>query len=200
MDAEGCCGIGIPVQKFNLQIGRLSFAESPIGRVATYHVVTRVGGSVFDEVRLDVQLGKRAHIAPESVNGPDYLAFIGLPPIQVPTIPITIQVGEKVHALTRTYGNSSPSTRVKDLIDLVIISQRIPNGFPAERLAKDISRIFSERGTHPIPDRLPSPPAIWAVGYRREAKELALPEDLRVAHELAAAMVDPALEILSAKQ
>jgi hypothetical protein len=37
-----------------------------------------------------------------------------------PTLPLELQIAEKVHAYTRTYGTDASSTRVKDLIDMVL--------------------------------------------------------------------------------
>ena len=107
---------------------------------------------MFDEVRIDVQLGKRPHIAPETLEGPDYLAFIGARPIMVPALPLTIQIAEKLHALTRTYGSGAQSTRVKDLTDLVLISSRLRKTFSTVRTGRkhqaDIRGTRNSRSAH----------------------------------------------------
>lgn len=61
---------------------------------------------------------------PDVVRGPDLLGFADIPPVAAPTLPLELQIAEKVHAYTRTYGTDASSSRVKDLIDMVLIGSR----------------------------------------------------------------------------
>jgi nucleotidyltransferase AbiEii toxin of type IV toxin-antitoxin system len=119
------------------------------------------------------------------------LADVGLGPIDVLLVPLERQIAEKLHAYTRPY-DSGGSTRVKDLVDFVII--RLFERMDADRLRDAINETFSRRRTHPAPNRLPPPPAEWAVAYRDEAEAVGITRDLSEAHTLAAAWLNPVLD------
>jgi hypothetical protein len=62
-------------------------------------------------------------VDPEVVQAPDLLDFAGVAPVRVLVIPTAWHVAEKVHAYTRRYGaDAAPSSRPKDLIDLVLLA------------------------------------------------------------------------------
>ena len=99
--------------------------------------------------------------------GPELLSFAGIPPAEVPARPLEQHVAEKVHAYTRSYVGGRPSTRVKDLIDLVMISSLFD--FQTGRVSRALQAIFAARSTHTLPASLPPPPAQWRAAYRRTA-------------------------------
>jgi hypothetical protein len=71
---------------------------------------------------LDVGFGRLVVGQPEALPGPTILSFSGIDRITVPVLPLPQHIAEKVHAYSRQYGpDGRPSTRVKDLIDLVLI-------------------------------------------------------------------------------
>jgi hypothetical protein len=80
-------------------------------------------------------------------------------------------VAEKVHAYTRPRLRGE-STRVKDLVDILLIAEL--SRLPGERLRRALQATFDARGVHPLPDRLPDPPANWVPSFRRMAKDLRL--------------------------
>jgi len=100
-------------------------------------------------------------------------------------------VAEKVHAYTRTYSDGLGSTRVKDLVDLVLVKSL--SSLKADRQRQNLVRTFEGRALHPLPDALPMPPPDWAPAYRRLATEVGLDPDLRVGHAEAAVLIDPVL-------
>jgi hypothetical protein len=78
---------------------------------------------------------------------------------------------EKLHAMVRQYGEG-PSTRVKDLVDLMLF---IESGMPPTReLVQAVSEVFILRGADP-PDDIPDPPFGWEPRYQEYALELRLP-------------------------
>lgn len=93
---------------------------------------------------------------------PDYLeefgllAFAGFEPIRVPVLPLEQPGAEKVHAYTRLYVGHRRSSRVKDLIDLVLITSVA--AFDAGHLRRAFRATFAARDTDPIPMALPVPP------------------------------------------
>lgn len=65
--------------------------------------------------------------------------------------------------------------------------------FQAETLLSALEETFTTRGTHPLPDEVPLPPASWARPYREMADQVGLSPDLEVGHQVAGAFLDPVL-------
>lgn len=78
-------------------------------------------------------------------------------------------------------------------MDLVVIAAT--EQVEADRLSRSVEATFAVRGTHPLPERLPAPPASWAQSFAAIAAEaVKLPTtDLREGHALAAKFWDPFL-------
>ena len=96
-----------------------------------------------------------------------------------------------MHAYTRIYGSGASSSRVKDLIDLVIIAREL--SVDAHRLREALEATFQARDQQPLPSTLPAPPTDWTVPYGRTAREMGIDPDLAVGHSSAAALLDPVL-------
>jgi hypothetical protein len=150
-----------------------------------------LAGRRFEDFVVDVGFSGPI-VNPESVTGPDLLAFADLHPIRIPTLPLSLHIAEKVHAYTRRYGEQQrPSTRVKDLVDLVLIST--VSDLSSRELRAALDRTFSSRATHPLPHALPEPPPEWVALYRRLAQPLSIPDDCQEGHRVVATFLDPVL-------
>jgi hypothetical protein len=138
-----------------------------------FPVDTRLAGRTFVKVRLEV-VARADEIdgGVEDLTFRSALAFAGLPPsVTVRAVDLEQHAAEKLHALTRTYGDR-PNTRVKDLVDLVLL---IEMGFvDAARLAARVRKVFAVRATHPLPVDLPRLPAAWHGDYAALVAELGL--------------------------
>ncbi len=172
--------------------GRRDLQEAGISLAERYRLECTVGGTLFETLQVDVTVTRPAQWEVEAARRPGLLTDLGLGPIDVLLVPLERQVAEKLHAYTRPY-DSGGSTRVKDLADFVII--RLFERLDADRLRNAINETFRRRGTHPAPNRLPPPPAEWAVAYRNEAEAVGITLDLGEAHTLAAAWLDPVLDL-----
>ena len=162
------------------------------GSAVRYHVRADLAGRLFEEFALDVGFDFPAGWEPETLHGPDLLAFADIEPVEVPSLPLELQIAEKVHAYTRGYGQSGVvSTRVKDLVDLALIASAAPVN--ADRLGRALRETFGQRGRHELPGALPRPPAEWRVPYARMALEVGLAAELVRGYELAALLLDPVL-------
>jgi hypothetical protein len=161
------------------------------GAAVRYHVSTYLAGRPFEEFTVDVGFGNPLTVEPERLRSPDLLSFAEIEATEVPTLPLESHVAEKVHAYTRSYAGGRASTRVKDLIDLVLIPTLVP--FQAGRLRKALSETFGARSAHPVPSALPPPPAEWRSGYRRMATDVGLDPELSVGYDEARAFLDPVL-------
>jgi hypothetical protein len=119
------------------------------------------------------------------------LAFAGLDQVEVRTLAIEQHLAEKVHAYTRTYAGDRPSSRVKDLIDIDVISAT--TRIHSDRLRTALDTLFAERATHPVPSRLPPPPQNWAGTWSKLAANLPVPPTLAHGYQTAAVFLDPIL-------
>jgi hypothetical protein len=177
---------------FTFAIHRTTGLDAALeGAAVRYHVYAELAGRPFEEAIVDVGFSDPLVIEPEFVRGPDLLGFAGVEPVEVPVLPLDQQVAEKVHAYTRSYPGGRPSSRVKDLIDLVVISSHYR--FQAGHLRRALEAIFDERGTPSLPAKLPSPPREWSRAYRKLALKVGLPQDVSVGYDQAAAFLDPIL-------
>jgi hypothetical protein len=162
------------------------------GAAVRYRVTASLAGRRFEHVIVDIGFGDPLPDEPDLLAGPDLLAFAGVKPPRVPTIRLEQHVAEKIHAYTRLYGlTGHPSTRVKDLVDLILVSTY--QSLQAGRLRKALRTTFEMRGTHPLPAGLPPPPAAWRAPFAKLAKDVGIEPDLEPAHALAAAFLDPVL-------
>ena len=112
-------------------------------------------------------------------------------PVEVPAVPLERHIAEKLHAYTRRYGDDQPSSRAKDLIDIVLISEL--KSFEFERLREVIVRVFEARATHDVPSSLPAPPGEWASPIARWLTRSDSIPTSSVGHRLAASFIDPVL-------
>jgi hypothetical protein len=88
---------------------------------------------------------------------------------------------------TATYvPQEQQSTRIKDLIDLLLIADLAA---PHASLATT----FSTRERLPLPTALPPPPISWATPYARAATDVGLTADLETAYAEAATFLDAIL-------
>lgn len=132
----------------------------------------RIGGRTFANFHVDIGLGDIITGEPEWVIGPRLLEFADVAPIRIRLLPVAQQIAEKFHAYSFQWGDRT-NTRVKDLVDLVLL-------FETQKLDEDEVRraviaTFSHRGTHPLPATLPSPPREWVGPFEALADELDLP-------------------------
>jgi predicted nucleotidyltransferase component of viral defense system len=165
--------------------------EEDEGGAIRYLVRAELAGRLFEEVLVDIGFSDPLGWDPEPIRGSDLLGFADIKPIEVPVVQIEQHVAEKVHAYTRIYGGGRPSSRPKDLVDLLRVKQFL--SLDAARLRDALAGIFEGRRLQPLPLRLPPPPTDWAVSFRKLAREVGVATDLSAAHAGAAALIDPVL-------
>ncbi|MEO3782347.1 nucleotidyl transferase AbiEii/AbiGii toxin family protein [Actinocorallia sp. B10E7] len=147
------------------------------GRAAwRFSVEGFLAGKLYASVRLDVVQRAEELAATEQIELPGVLAFADIAPRKIEAVHRNQHFAEKLHALTRDYGNR-PNTRVKDLIDLVLL---IEDGLQPDRELVSVARhVFDVRATHVLPLSIPDPPPFWADVYPVQADGLTdLPADL----------------------
>lgn len=181
---------------FSFTISRSRAFDDDDNRATRYQVFVELGGTLFERMTLDVGLTDTLPDPPDRLTGIRLLEFADIDSIVVPAIPLAQHLAEKVHAYTRTYAGGRQSSRVKDLVDIVVIIQS--SSLVAGELRAAIEQIFFERGTHGIPARLPAPPDAWRIPYRELAGRVHIASDITGGYARAAACFDPVLSGVAA--
>ena len=143
---------------------------------ARFPVDARLAGRTFAKFHLDVSTGDVLREPYETLSGRDWLGFAGIASANFPAVSPEEQFAEKLHAYTlpRT---GRENTRVKDLVDLVLLIERIR--LDAVRLPKAIHETFQRRKTHNVPSSLIPPPASWIGPFAEMATECNLEPDMK---------------------
>jgi len=138
--------------------------EADLLGAVRYRANASIAGRLFEQLLIDIGIDQ-AHFEPaEELTTPDLLGFAGIEPARIPAAPLEQHLAEKLHAYTRRYGRGHASSRPKDLIDMVLISELAD--FQAQRLCQVVEGVFSTRTTHELPTRFPPPSSQWARPYR----------------------------------
>ncbi|WP_165877462.1 nucleotidyl transferase AbiEii/AbiGii toxin family protein [Agromyces fucosus] len=132
-----------------------------------------IGGAAFETVKLDVVVraaeirGGTGPLAVEPVlQSPEFTSIV------IAAVDIPQHAAEKTHAYARIYAHDRPSSRVKDLVDLVLL---IEAGLLEPRSwAVRLVHVFTVRDRTPPPAELPEPPESWRVPYGAMGEELQL--------------------------
>lgn len=176
---------------FEFAIETAGVPEGRLGGSHRFRVSASLAKRSFESFLLDIGFRSDNAVEAETLRTDDLLAFAEIEPVEVPAVPLELQVAEKLHAYTRVYEGGRTSSRTKDLIDLALIAEL--SQLDAAGLRREIDTIFELRGTHATPTSLPPPPAEWAGPFRQLAEEVGVPADLEAGRRDAAALVDPIL-------
>jgi predicted nucleotidyltransferase component of viral defense system len=157
-----------------------------------FHVTAQLAGRTFEQFVVDISFADSLSWTPDTIHTTSLLSFAGIEPLALPAITLPQHLAEKVHAYTRTYGRAErPSTRPKDLIDILLIEGSAM--IDAATLRRALEQTFEERNLQALPAKLPPPPDSWADPYRRLAETVDVESSLPDAFERAAAFLDPML-------
>lgn len=136
-----------------------------------FPVQSLLDGRLFEAFHVDVGMDNPLIEPAELLTAPPLLEFAGIAPITIPGYPLSQQIAEKVHALTRQYA-SGASSRVRDWVDILLMARW--EGLRAGVLRQALRATFAQRDTHPLPQHLPPPPAAWALPLRRLCEQTGL--------------------------
>jgi hypothetical protein len=159
---------------------------------ARYSIFAELDERRFEIVTMDVGLGGPLIDPPDLLMSPPLLSFAGIEPVALPTLHLNQHVAEKLQAYVRTYRDGRRSTRIKDLVDLVLISER--STFELDRLKSTLTSTFAHRAIVDLPTLLPDPPNDWEVGFANLAGEIGLNPDVIAAHRTVATFLNPVLD------
>ena len=111
------------------------------------------------------------------LRGRTFLTLQAYRPCEYRPCPSALQAAEKVHAYTGRYGGDrAPSSRPKDLVDLLRLARH--ERFEACELRTALEETFSSRATHLLPKSLPAPPSGWAGSFRVLANQIGIAPSL----------------------
>lgn len=131
-------------------------------------VSAQLAGRRFGAVKLDVSPRAHEQEGTELVTLPNSLAFAGLEAVQIEIIDVHRHAAEKLHAMTRDFGDRENS-RVRDLVDLMLLHEH--ELLHASALAQAVATVWAERDGAAPPAQLPALPAGWPSRYERLAAE-----------------------------
>jgi hypothetical protein len=163
---------------FSYTIGRpvMDLDAAPYGG-ARYPVEVWMDARIFARFHLDVGIGDVVIQPLEAIRGRDWLEFAGVRSPLIRIIAGEQQFAEKLHAYTLP--RIAPNSRVKDLIDLVLLI-RLGN-LREDRVVDAIRLTFERRRTHSVPSEILPPPSEWETQFRTLADECRLSADMNEA-------------------
>jgi predicted nucleotidyltransferase component of viral defense system len=177
--------------RFTFSLERADEEPDLPGGGQRWRVAAALAGRIFERTVIDVAFAAAPVQEPDQITTSGLLEFAGIDAVEVPTLAIEQHLAEKLHAYTRTYAGGRPSTRVKDLVDVVVIANT--SAIDAATLDEAIAVIFGRRAEHAVPDAVPAPPAGWATPWRRLTRDVPATGELGEGHRVAAALFDPIL-------
>ena len=163
--------------------------------VVTVRVSAYLGGT-YDQFPIDLARELHPIARPERVRPVPVVDVPGLPdPPEVLVYPLTDQVADKVCAMYERHGDADlPSTRYRDLVDLVLIVTTCELDGEMTHVALQAE---STRRSMKLPPSLSPPATSWEQGYAAYARKTKLSSGL---HSLNAALhevarcIDPLLD------
>ncbi len=153
---------------FIYQIGeaRLDLENAPYGG-ARYPVSSFLDGRLFVRFQMDIGLDIMVNKV-DRIKGQDWLDFCDIPSPMVCMITKEQQFAEKIHAYTLPR-EGRINTRVKDLVDLLLLLER--ENFDLVACKEALQIVFKIRGSHSLPTKLLSPPDEWVGSFQKMGAE-----------------------------
>jgi len=155
---------------FVVEAATLDIDAAPYGG-ARFPVDARLAGRTFVKFHVDIGVGDALIEPTELLTGRNWLEFAGIAAPTITCISNEQQFAEKLHAYT-TPDRPRPNSRVKDLVDMVLMIRRFD--LNSARLTDAINATFSRRDSHPLPEALAPPPENWAQPFAALAAETGL--------------------------
>ncbi|MGC2373417.1 MAG: nucleotidyl transferase AbiEii/AbiGii toxin family protein [Solirubrobacteraceae bacterium] len=155
---------GVDGDEFTLIVGPVKQLIEDDGGHLTWRVkvVAELAGRHFGAVQVDVSPRSHELDATDLLPLPNSLEFAGVLAPLVEIVDVNRHAAEKFHGMLRKYGDRD-NTRVRDLVDLVILTEH--ELLEPAALAAAIRLVWSERDGANPPATLPSLPPSWLGRY-----------------------------------
>lgn len=159
----------------------MDLENAPYGG-SRFPVDASLGDRSFEKFSLDVGVGD-VWIEPlEELSSRPWLEFAGISSVSFPAISKEQQFAEKIHAYTLPRPEGTTNSRVKDLVDMVLLIGT--ESIDQERLASAIQATFKRRETHQFNSQLNAPPDQWKLRFEELASECSISTDVTSAFQL----------------
>lgn len=153
---------------------------------------TYIGAHKKGSIGVDLSTGAGLTAEPTITAPASALDLPRLAGFEYRLYPVVDQIADKVCATMHRYGDR-PSSREKDLVDIVVLA--VTQDIDGTALTTAITTEVSRRGMDPIEQFVV--PAEWGPAYQKLARGVSYCADVQhiaAARALAAALVDPALD------
>ena len=156
--------------EFLLLVGPVKQLTQDHGGHLTWRVkvAAELADRPFGTVQVDVSPRSHELEATDLVPLPNSLEFAGVLAPLVEIVDINRHAAEKFHGMLRDHGDRE-NTRVRDLVDLVILTEH--DLLEPSALATAVRRVWKERGDLEPPATLPTLPSNWLGRYERLTAE-----------------------------
>jgi Nucleotidyl transferase AbiEii toxin, Type IV TA system len=128
-----------------------------------FSVRSRLDGRFFEQFVLDVNIAVDDPRPVDRLTMRPVLHFAGFASPTIAAVPVAFHLAEKLHAYVRIYSGSRPSSRVKDLYDMLVMALALPMPQSGD-LRSAVSLTFELRETL-LPVELPDPPSVWMAPW-----------------------------------
>jgi predicted nucleotidyltransferase component of viral defense system len=178
---------------FVFEVRRTPALDAATGfHAVRYTVRADLDGRRFEQFPVDVAFSEATPIQAEPLFGGNSLEFADVAEPQLPVVSLEQHVAEKLHAYTSAFGRDQrESTRVKDLVDLVLIGELAE--IDTKHLHHALETTFERRARQPLPNAMPPPPSSWARPDAVLAREVGIEADVEAGYAVAARLLDPIL-------
>lgn len=165
---------------FEFQVGESTMdLDGPVYGGERFPVRSTLGGRPFVDFHVDIAVGDILLAPLRVTTGEDWFGFAGIGPSPLTTTSLEQQFAEKLHAYTMPRTGARDNSRVKDLVDLVLLVEN--PALELEDVASAVMATFRHRGTHSIPEALPDPPKSWTKPYAAMAATCHIDLDVNAA-------------------
>lgn len=144
-------------------------------------VEARMDGRAFDKFHLDVGIGDVWLEPLDKIPSKGFLDFAGFGTEEYPAICKEQQFAEKLHTYTLPRPDGIENSRVKDLVDMILLIQS--ETMTEQRLADALRATYERRATHALSKELKAPSTKWAVPYVALSSECGIQLEMSAAFE-----------------
>lgn len=158
-----------------------------------YKVIAYIGDVKFADFQIDAVVDSNMTGVPDHTPGLRPIDIDGLTTTNYRIYPVVDHLADKLVAMTSRFAGNRPSTRYRDLVDIVLIAETQTIDAEALRTAVESERLHRD---HSLPERLELPDRTWDGGYAAIARTVAGLDVLHAADALkiAAALYRPVFD------
>lgn len=177
---------------FRLTKSEESMDENGYSRLLKLRFATFVGSEEKDPVLIDLSLDCTTTLPPERITPLNRVMVEGIESCDYLAYPLPDQLADKLCAIMEKQPNGYPSSRMKDLVD--VVTYACGEHFDFRQLKRAIESECGKRGMA-VPERFAAP-EVWRPRFGGFAKKSQIPERFAsydVAANLASMFYDPVL-------